>query len=185
MEYLETYDDHGNPTGRSERRDSIHARGLWHRTVHVWIFTASGCVLLQKRSRSKDSHPGLWDTSAAGHIEPGESPIEAARREAKEELGLEIQGDTLLFLGVKMLTLVSQEGRFIDREITHVYLCNWEGPIGSLSIDEGELEAVTFVDTARLRCDRRGLVPHGSGYYRWIVDEIEKRTHPGPEVNPE
>jgi hypothetical protein len=63
MEYYEVYDKKGNPTGVVESRETVHDKGLWHATVHVWIYTEGGAILIQKRSRGKDSHPGLWDIS--------------------------------------------------------------------------------------------------------------------------
>lgn len=74
--------------GRESRRE-IHARRLRHRAAHILVFNRRGELFLQKRSMSKDSSPGLWDSSAAGHVDSGESYDACARRELAEELGVE------------------------------------------------------------------------------------------------
>lgn len=61
---------------------------LLHPVVHLHLFNSSGELFLQKRALSKDLLPGMWDTSVGGHMDPGESPAEALRREAAEELGI-------------------------------------------------------------------------------------------------
>jgi len=61
---------------------------LLHPVVHLHLFNKTGELYLQKRSATKDIQPGKWDTSVGGHVSPGETPIEALRREAHEELGL-------------------------------------------------------------------------------------------------
>jgi isopentenyldiphosphate isomerase len=72
--------------GRASRGD-VHARGLMHRAVHVLVFNARGEVFLQKRSQTKDKSPGLWDSSASGHVDSGEDYDACAVRELFEELG--------------------------------------------------------------------------------------------------
>jgi len=79
--------DEDDRTLRRERREVVHAEGLLHRAVHVFLFNKRGEVFLQKRSRLKDTHPGKWDSSAAGHLDAGEDYDAAARRELAEELG--------------------------------------------------------------------------------------------------
>jgi isopentenyl-diphosphate delta-isomerase type 1 len=87
LEWLEVVDENDVVIGRA-RRGVIHARGLMHRSAQVLLFNSNGEVFLQKRSERKDEFPGLWDSSAAGHVNPGEDYEECARRELAEELGI-------------------------------------------------------------------------------------------------
>ena len=87
MEWLEIVDKNDVVIG-IERRGVIHARGLMHRSAQVLVFNAHDELFLQKRSAAKDEFPGLWDSSAAGHVNPGEDYVECARRELAEELGI-------------------------------------------------------------------------------------------------
>jgi isopentenyldiphosphate isomerase len=58
--------------------------------VHVWLFNSRGELFLQKRSDTKDSAPGCWDSSASGHLDSGEVYDACAVRELQEELRLEV-----------------------------------------------------------------------------------------------
>lgn len=86
-EVFDVVDDANRVVGTARRAD-VHARGLRHRAVHVFVFNARGELFLQKRSHLKDAHPGVWDSSAAGHLDSGEDYESAAAREIREELGL-------------------------------------------------------------------------------------------------
>jgi len=86
-EMLAVVNEQDEVTGE-ERRDVIHRDGLWHRAVHILALNKKGEVFLQKRSRLKDVCPGLWDSSAAGHVDAGEGYEACAVRELGEELGL-------------------------------------------------------------------------------------------------
>lgn len=87
-EIFDVVDERDEVVGRATRRD-VHARGLKHRAVHVLAFDAAGRVFLQRRSRTKDVAPGLWDSSCSGHLAAGEDYDACAVRELGEELGLE------------------------------------------------------------------------------------------------
>ena len=82
---------------RQATRAEVHEQGLMHRAVHILVFNKNRDCLLQKRSMLKDRHPGVWDSSAAGHLDAGEDYETAARRELQEELGIE--GAPLIHLG--------------------------------------------------------------------------------------
>ena len=86
-EQFQVVDETDTPTGASPR-SLVHANNLLHRAVHLLIFNPAGEVFLQFRSPSKDRHPLKWDSSAAGHVDAGESYDETAKRELDEELGI-------------------------------------------------------------------------------------------------
>ena len=75
-------------------RGEVHATGLRHRAVHVFVFNKHGDVYLQKRSHLKDVHPLVWESSAAGHLDVGETYADCAIREGKEELGIDLPTTT-------------------------------------------------------------------------------------------
>jgi len=61
-------------------RSEVHRDGDYHRAVHVWIYSEStGELLLQRRADCKDSWPGKWDISSAGHISAGDSSLFSAQ----------------------------------------------------------------------------------------------------------
>ena len=95
-ELFDVVDDADEVVGQ-EQRSVVHAKGLRHRAVHVLLLNKVGEVFLQKRSKLKDVIPGRFDSSAAGHLDVGESYEACARRELQEELGQE--GEELALVG--------------------------------------------------------------------------------------
>lgn len=85
-ELFDVVDEHDHVIGRAPRRE-VHAKGLHHRATHVLVHDEAGRVFLQRRSLTKDTFPGRWDSSCSGHLDAGEDYKTAARRELGEELG--------------------------------------------------------------------------------------------------
>lgn len=111
-------------------RGEIHAAGLRHRAVHVLVFNTRRQLFLQKRAMSKDINPGLWDSSAAGHVDAGEHYDYCAVREMTEELGITVAtAPEFLF----KLPATQQTGM----EFVQVYRCIHNGPF-HLALDEIE-----------------------------------------------
>src|SRR5438874_11572653 len=88
-EIFDVVNDRDEVIGRQSRRE-VHRLGLMHRAVHVLVFNSRGQVFLQKRSMSKDRQPGLWDSSASGHLDCSEDYDACALRELREEIGLQL-----------------------------------------------------------------------------------------------
>ena len=77
----------------SRPRGEIHSEKLLHRAVHVFLRNKVGEIYLQLRSHLKDTHCGKWDSSASGHVDPGESYADCAVRELREEVWVEPKGE--------------------------------------------------------------------------------------------
>ena len=106
--------------GQAPRREA-HARGLWHRAVHVLVFNARGEIFLQKRSLKKDVAAGKWDSSSSGHVDTGEDCDACAVREVREEIGLRLaQTPARLF----KIDSCPETGW----EFCWIYRCRSEGP---------------------------------------------------------
>lgn len=117
-EIFDVVNEEDEVTGQATRRE-VHEKNLIHRAVHVFVVNRHGEMLLQKRSRFKDAHPSVWDSSVAGHLDSGESYESAAIRELEEEMGITD-------------VPVKEIGRISPCEATgweHVvlYLARWDG----------------------------------------------------------
>ena len=151
MEYLDICTEDGLPTGKTVSRDEAHRKGLMHRTAHVWIVRekAGGYdILLQKRSMEKESFPGMYDTSSAGHIPAGEEPLPSALRELKEELGISAEPEDLAFAGMFRIRYEKTfHGRlFRDNEVTWVYVYFAPVEASALTLQAAEVDEARWFD---------------------------------------
>jgi isopentenyl-diphosphate delta-isomerase type 1 len=140
-EWFDVVDENDAVTGRALRSE-VHARRMLHRAVHILVFNAKGEIFLQKRSMKKDQCPGMWGTSSAGHVDSGEEYDHAARREFREELGIEAPPLQRLFK-----VAPSRETGY---EHLWIYTCQKDGPF---KLDMEEIDYGEWVQPAEL--DRR------------------------------
>ena len=150
-EIFDIVDAYGRPTGRTVERSRAHAEGIRHRTAHIWLIRKEegrDQILLQERSRHKDSFPGCLDTSSAGHIQAGDEPLPSALRELSEELGLKAQAEDLVFLEnfTAQYEKVFYGRPFKDHEVVYVYAYEKPVALSDLLIQKEELEGVGWYD---------------------------------------
>ena len=160
-ELFDVYDEHGNHVGTAPRRVCHGDPRLIHRTAHVVVVhPASGAILLQKRVMSKDIQPGKWDTAVGGHLDPGESYEEGARREMREELGIAGELEFLFDSAIR---------NEIESEDTRVFGLKSAGPF---AFDPAEIDAVRFWSREELEGPeaRRRFTPN-------LIAELEKLKH--------
>jgi isopentenyl-diphosphate delta-isomerase type 1 len=164
MELIDVIDEDGNPTGTVKPRKSVHRDGDLHRTVHVWLLTSRKEVLLQKRAKTKSTHPGLWDMACAGHITHGETSLEASVKEIEEELGIQINPEDIRFLFSIKSRHIHHGGVKTDYELHDVYLVKKDIPLSFFTLQIDEVEAVKYIPIADFRKKvfnrDSDLVPH-------------------------
>lgn len=132
-------DEMGNVVGRAARKYCHGGSMALHPVVHLHVMDHEGRLYLQKRSMKKDIAPGRWDTSVGGHVDYGESLLEAVKREAREELGVAVDGEELTNnSGLQFLFLyVWQSSR--EREVVTAFAIVYEGELhpDHDEVDEG------------------------------------------------
>jgi len=168
-EYFDILDEAGHKTGQSIPRSQAHREGQWHRSVHIWVVDEWERILLQQRSLHKDSNPGLWDISSAGHISAGQESREAAVREVNEELRLIIASERLQFLFEDKDEAILNNGTFIDHEFHDIYLLRLQrGEDRLIKPDPGELAGVRWISPEvfadELRSQPQYFVMHSHEY---------------------
>ena len=167
MEMFDIIDMDGNKTGAIKERGVVHREGALHATSHIWIVRKnekSGYdILLQKRSACKDSHPGCYDISSAGHIGAGDEALESALRELEEELGIKAKPEELLEFGVQYK---NYEGEFYgkpfrDNQRSVLYLYKEPINMDELVLQESEIESVIWMDYKEaLEAIRENTIKH-------------------------
>jgi isopentenyl-diphosphate delta-isomerase type 1 len=101
-------------------RSQVHQQRLRHRAIHVFVVRSDGCLLIHKRSPTKEEFPSVWTSSASGHVSAGESYEESAPRELREELGIEPPLERLHWFAACEAT---------SHEFTVLYLAHCDEPI--------------------------------------------------------
>ena len=144
-EMLDILDKEGNKIGKSERRDVVHQKGLWHRTVHVFMINSKNEVLLQLRSKEQLSFPSKWHLSAGGHIEAGQEPVNAAQREMEEEIGLALSLSEFKKIGTAKVIHEVKQSNFIDNEYCDIFVVHKDVDIHNLKLQEKEVQEVRWI----------------------------------------
>lgn len=124
-ELFDVVDERDRVIGQAARRE-VHARGLRHRAVHVFVVNRAGEVFLHQRSLTKDTFPGLWNSSCAGHVGAGDDYDETVLRELEEELGCGVGAPRLQKTPERLFKIEARPET--GEEFVWVYRAEAEGP---------------------------------------------------------
>lgn len=157
QEIFPIVDDEGTVLGSATRGECHSGSRLLHPVVHLHVFNSQGQVYLQRRPLWKDIQPGKWDTAVGGHIDYGESPSDALRREVREELGIKD------FTPVSIGKYVFESQR--ERELVYVNSTIYDGEISPSS---EELDGGRFwtLDEIRAAIGKDVLTPNFESEFR-------------------
>ncbi|MBQ2640398.1 MAG: NUDIX domain-containing protein [Lachnospiraceae bacterium] len=186
----QTQNDLPSPHAREAGRDD--SAGMLSGRDGAAGLPAGWEVLLQKRSACKDSNPGCYDISSAGHLASGDVPLEGAVRELREELGLVMDPEDLHYVGRHRGSFQAPfYGRmFRDNELSSVYVITREIEDAQLVLQEDEVESVRWMDyeTCR-RAIREGTLPNCiyADEFDMVGDylcKLEKAEAPSGDLSP-
>ena len=141
MEMLDIVDRDDNIIARAEKKEA-QSKHLRRRIVHVLVFNEKGEMLLQLRGKKCAYLPGYWATSAGGHVISRETYEEAAKRELKEELGIDIN---LKFMGKDIYTDINRPGLEM---FLATYKTTYEGPF---ELEKGKVDRIEFFSIKKIK----------------------------------
>ncbi|MES2014706.1 MAG: NUDIX domain-containing protein [Patescibacteria group bacterium] len=137
-------DEHDNVIGAGPRREALE-KGITHRVARIFLFNKKGEVLMQKRAEHLLSLPGRWDQSAAGHVDEGESYLQAAEREMREEIGL---SNIPLALVGKFFYTEEIDEPLVKKRFNTLYTAKYDGEI---HFNTDEVSEVRWIPPAQLK----------------------------------
>lgn len=176
---VQLFDDQGIALkAKGATIDEVLSKGLLHGAAHVWIYRSNGNrqqVLLQKRSATKKTYPGLLDVSAAGHIDLGEVPLTAAIREIYEEIGLKVDKDQLKLV-TKFYLRKPANNSLVENEYCWIYLYRLDHHV-EFKLQASEVASLEWIDLKKFARDLSNdnvssYVPQGKEYFSVVVNAI-------------
>src|SRR5688572_17566304 len=119
-------DEQDNPLGTSDKLSAHQHGGALHRAFSVFLFDASGRMLLQQRGAGKYHFANLWTNACCSHPRPGEETIDAARRRVREELGIDV---ALTHAFGFVYRAEDPTSGLTEHEYDHVFVGRFEGQL--------------------------------------------------------
>lgn len=154
-EMFEIMESDGSFTGKLKPRSQVHRDGDLHGAAHIWVYRlvdGKAEVLLQKRSDDKDSFPGCYDVSSAGHLDPGEDFLAGAMRELEEELGISAEPAELQYMHTKEIDLtdIFHGEAFHNHEFIAIYMLELVPQNMEIHYQESEISGVMWMEVDTL-----------------------------------
>ena len=163
MELVDKLDNKKEPLNKVGER-SVKTLGEYNQVVHTWIMNDKNEFLIQKRSHNKKVFPSMWSQTGGG-VDAGESALQGALRETKEELGIDIPRDNIEF----MLSF-KRKYNYLD-----VWLAKLNVDINDIIIQKEEVSEVKWVakETLIKMHDNGELAPSLDIYFNMFMDLLE------------
>lgn len=154
MEKIDYVDENDNVVGVGTKEEA-HEKGILHRGVAVLVFNNQNQILIPTVASHK-KHSGQYTSSTGGHVSSGESYEIAAKRELKEELGIE--------------TLLSEISKYRHNDLfVTLFKASFDGPV-KLS---DEFEKFNFFSAEEIKEELKSKPEKFSKYLLRALEEIK------------
>jgi len=138
-EYVVLVDETDREIG-IEKKSRVHSSSTpLHRAFSLFLFSSTKELLLQQRSWTKKTWPGIWSNSCCGHPLPGESYESAVLRRTKFELGIKLHTVTRIS---DYRYCFSKDG-VMENEICPIYIGLYDGDMVPCP---DEIQAVQWIN---------------------------------------
>jgi len=147
-ELLDIVNENNELTGETAPRSKVHTEGIWHRTVHIYLFRRNNNAiefLVHLRSLFKDLHPNCWDTRFGGHIKSGLGIEDGVRAELEEEIGLDADRYKLIEGQWR------KRNKMPNREFTKTYFLEYPDDITNLKFNDGEVQEIRWLSIQKVK----------------------------------
>lgn len=161
MELVDVLNERKEKNGKVCDRNGL-CEGEFRLSVHIWIINNNNEILLQKRNRNLKVYPGMWGNTG-GAAKAGESSLEAIKREVKEELGLTIKSEKMIFIAS-----FKRSKDFVD-----VWLLKDDIKVDDIKLQENEVEAVKFINRSTFNklYENREIIQSSTEYFKMYMDK--------------
>lgn len=133
MEVWDAYKEDQTLAGIDLIRGEKIPKGLYHGVSEIFVLHIDGTVLLTQRDYNKPNYPGLFESGAGGSILKGETFLEGATRELREETGID-------YIDLKLIYTITT-----DDTIYKGYLCVVSVDKNSIVLQDGETIASEWI----------------------------------------
>jgi isopentenyl-diphosphate Delta-isomerase len=147
-EFLDSVDENNELTGESAPRSKVHTEGIWHQTVHVYVFRKNKSeieVLVHLRSSFKDLCPNQWDTRVGGHIKSGTTLKDAVSAEIEEEIGIKVSSKQLID------GYWRKHDKFPNKEFSKIFFLEYNDDLDNLKFNDGEVQEVKWMSVKEIK----------------------------------
>jgi isopentenyl-diphosphate delta-isomerase len=158
-------DDAGRPVGTTEKATVHTATTPLHLAFSCHVVDDRGRVLVTRRALSKKTWPGVWTNSYCGHPAPGETPADAVRRRASQELGIEVSDVEVILPDFRYIA--TDASGVVENEICPVFTAR---VVGVPDPSPDEVAEWAWVEPAELR---RAVAAAPFAFSPWLGWQLE------------
>lgn len=170
MEYLKGYNENQELLG-SFSREEIHREGIWHNTIHCWVYDNQNNVYFQVRSDDNRLY-----TTASGHVQAEETIKEAFGRETKEEVGIKVDYEEAELIKIVKWQMDREKNGELnkDRAFANIFILNVKEEPTDFSFTDGEVVGVAKLNVKEVLDLFNDRVKEIKGIYIGKDERIER-----------
>ncbi len=150
-------DENDNVIGEEER-SVVHEKGLNYRSVNIVFITPDQKIIFQKRSKTKETNPGLLSCTVGGHVDAGDSYESAAIREIEEETGVIPKPEKMKFVTKIRLSSKNANG-LVSERFSAIYCYPFHDDITSLVVEPGENDGFVAYGVEEIKVHKEEINP--------------------------